>query len=56
MNNKLHLVQKTDSLHCVWVATGDAKMPLACVWIAARTPVASAVNFNPEEVRMHLCA
>jgi hypothetical protein len=56
MKNKLHLVEKTVRLNCVWVATGDAKMPLARVWIAAGTPSASAVNFNSGEMGMHLCA
>jgi hypothetical protein len=56
MKNKLHLVEKTGRLTCVWVATGEAKMSMTCVWIAAGTPSASAVNFNSEEVRMHLCA
>jgi hypothetical protein len=57
MKNKLHLVQKTARLSCIWVATGDAKRPLACVWGAAKSPgAASAVTFNSEEARLHLCA
>lgn len=56
MNNKLHLVQKSVRLNCAWVVTGDAKMPLACIWIAAETPSAYAVTIHSEEVRMHLCA
>jgi hypothetical protein len=38
MNNKLHLVQKNCRLTCAWVATGDVKMPLICIWIASGTP------------------
>ena len=34
--NKLCMVQGTGRLICNWVATGDPKMPLACVW--ARPP------------------
>jgi hypothetical protein len=56
MNNKLHLVQKTCRLNRVWMAAGDARMPLACVWIAAGMPGASPVPSNFEEVRRHLCA
>ena len=57
MKNKLHLTQKTVRLICAWVATGDAKKPLACVWGAAKTPcAASAEAVNAKTTRMHLCA
>jgi len=57
MNNNLHLVQKTARLTCTWKATGNPRMPLACVWVATATPSAvSAVNYNSEEARLHLCA
>ena len=57
MKKKLYLVPKTVRLTCSWVATGDAKNPLVCVWATVETPsLASAAIVNSEEVRMHLCA
>jgi hypothetical protein len=57
MKNKLHLIQRTARLTCIWVPTSDARNPLACVWNAAKTPMAtSAVTVNSEETRLHLCA
>ena len=57
MKNKLHLLQKTARLTCIWVPTGDAKRPLACLWVGAQTPQTSIVTpSNDEFGRMHLCA
>jgi hypothetical protein len=57
MKNNLYLVQKTVSLTCNWVPTGDPKMPLACVWTSAKTPQADSTAFSTDETgRMHLCA
>ena len=41
MNKNLRLIEKTARLGCVWVTTGDARMPLACNW----------VEQTPEEAR-----
>ena len=57
MINKLYLVQKTVSLTCRWVPTGNPKMPLACVW--AGSTIAQAVSTaspTDEAARVHLCA
>ena len=37
MNDKLFTLSKTRHLICAWVSTGDAKTPLACVWVDAET-------------------
>jgi hypothetical protein len=37
MNDKLFTLAKTRHLTCAWVTTGDAKTPLACVWVEAET-------------------
>jgi hypothetical protein len=37
MNDKLLTSGKTRHLTCTWVSTGDAKMPLACVWVDVET-------------------
>ena len=37
MNDKLFTFGKTPHLTCVWVSTGDAKTPLACVWVDVET-------------------
>ena len=57
MKNKLHLVQKTVSLTCRWVLTGDPKMPLACAWTGS-TPAqtVSTASSSDEAGRVHLCA
>jgi hypothetical protein len=36
MTNKLHFVQNPAFLTRRWEQTGDPKMPLACVWTAAK--------------------
>jgi hypothetical protein len=56
MNKRLYLVQKSARLTCTWVATGDARKPLSCVWVAAAAPSVAEVTVNPKEVRMHQCA
>jgi hypothetical protein len=37
MNDKLFTFRKTCRMTCAWVSTGDAKTPLACVWVEAET-------------------
>ena len=37
MNDKLFTFGKTRHLTCAWVSTGDAKTPLACVWVDSET-------------------
>jgi hypothetical protein len=57
MMNKLHLVLKTVRLSCTWVPTGDAKRPLACVWVASKDPqILDTASSTDETGRMHLCA
>ena len=57
MINKLYLVQKTVSLTCTWVRTGNPRMPLACVWTDSKAQQAvSTASFTDESGRMHRCA
>jgi hypothetical protein len=57
MLNKLYLIQSTGRLTCSWVATGDPKMPLACVWAGSKVPqVALTASSTDETGRIHLCA
>jgi hypothetical protein len=57
MSNKLHLIQKAVRLACIWVPTGDARRPFACVWVEANTaPGASTVPSADQAGRVHLCA
>jgi hypothetical protein len=53
MTNKLHLVQDPVFLTRRWEPTGDPKMPLACVWTAAkRSQSASTASSTDETGRM----
>ena len=57
MINKLFLIQKTGRLACNWVATGDPKTPLTCVWTASKAPTSVPTASSTDETeRMHLCA
>ena len=57
MMNKLFLIQKTGRLACKWIATGDPKTPLACVWRAPKGPTVAATASSTDETgRIHLCA
>jgi hypothetical protein len=57
MKNKLILIQSSVRLTCVWVATGDLKKPLACVWVKGqKAHVGSSPCFLVEAERMHQCA
>jgi len=52
MKNQLYMVRKTVRLACVWTPTGDAKRPLACVWV--ETPTAASADSEAGGLR--LCA
>lgn len=57
MMNKLFLIQRTSRLACKWVATGDPKKPLACIWTALNAPTVAATASSTDETgRIHLCA
>ena len=61
MMKKLYLIRQTARLSCTWVPTGDAKRPLACVWVETKAPkavnTASSTDDAAQEAgRMHLCA
>jgi hypothetical protein len=57
MKIKLHLIRNAVRLKCKWVATGDAKRPLACVWVASKTPESVFIASSTDETgRMHVCA
>lgn len=57
MNNKVQWTRKSPRLACVWIATGDANKPLACVWTQpeiAQQLFAASSKEEPRGVR--LCA
>jgi hypothetical protein len=58
MNNKPFAIRKTGRMTCAWVSTGDAKTPLACVWVEAEAPGAvSTAAFSKDDVTgVRLCA
>jgi hypothetical protein len=58
MNNKLFTFRKNGRMTCAWISTGDAKMPLACVWVEAEAPGAvSTASFSEDDARgVRLCA
>ena len=61
MMNKLYLIQTRVRLTCAWVATGNPKMPLACVWTGSKAAQAARVASSTDEAgheagRIHLCA
>jgi hypothetical protein len=57
MKNQLYMVRKAVRLSCVWTPTGDAKRPLACVWVEAGAPcAASAASAGSEAGGLRLCA
>jgi hypothetical protein len=56
MNNKLLTFRKTGRMTCAWVCTGDAKIPLACVWVAAPKAASTASASKDEVGGVRLCA
>ena len=48
MTNKLYVFQPAGRLTCYWVATGEPKMPLACVWtrLSAEQAFSAASSAN----------
>jgi hypothetical protein len=57
MKNKLQLIRKPLGLSCLWIPTGDAKRPLACVWMKAGAARAAATAAADSEAgELCLCA
>lgn len=57
MMNKLYLIRQPVRLTCTWVPTGNPRMPLACVWTAAKVQTAIETASSADETgRMRLCA
>ncbi len=57
MKNKLHAIQKSVRLVCIWVPAGNFVRPLVCKWVDAGRPQdAVAASSQTEAGRMHLCA
>ena len=61
MMNQLCLIRKPIRFTCFWVPTGDARRPLACVWVETKAQQAVRTATFTEEAgheagRMHLCA
>jgi hypothetical protein len=55
MKNNLHLIEKAPRIACVWVSTGDARQPLACIWVEV-PPAARAATPVKGTGGMRLCA
>ena len=55
MQNKLHLIEKTSQIVCVWLSTGDNKRPLAFKWIEVPMAAGSEASQRPAG-RIRLCA
>ena len=58
MFNNVLTLQKSRRLTCVWVPTGNPRMPLACVWLetTARDNSKAASSSNDESWGIPLCA
>jgi hypothetical protein len=59
MNNKILTIPNAGRMTCVWIPTGDAKMPLARVWVKADAPQPASVApsySNDETGGLGLCA
>lgn len=59
MDNTVSTIRNSRRVTCAWVATGNLKTPLACVWTNAQPSRARCTNqFSPnEEVGgIRLCA
>jgi hypothetical protein len=41
---QLRGARHSESLHCVWVETGNSAQPLACVWVDPAASEASGSN------------
>ena len=57
MKNKLHAIQKSIRLVCIWVPPGNSARPLVCRWVDAGRPQDGAGSSSQTEPgRMRLCA
>ena len=58
MFNKILAFRKASRLTCAWVATGNPRNPLTCVWVEndPRTPTRLASSPNDDSGRMTPCA
>jgi hypothetical protein len=59
MNTNFPTIRKTGRITCAWVPTGDAKAPLACVWMEAEPSCASSTTHASADRApgaMRLCA
>ena len=58
MTNKILTLPMGSRLTCSWVATGNAKQPLACIWVETGERTSSTGTFSSKEEsgRMPLCA
>jgi hypothetical protein len=63
MNNKLLAMHGASRLTCVWRLTGDARSPLACIWVRSSAISVTAdlktnavSSPNDETGRMLQCA
>jgi hypothetical protein len=64
MKKTMHLIRKPLRVSCIWVATGDTRMPLKCVWRTADEPAGLPAEREANQLemiqevsgRIHLCA
>jgi hypothetical protein len=59
MNSKLLTIRQTGRLTCVWVPTGNIRIPLECVWVEADTAHTTSTapsSSDDEPGGLRLCA
>jgi hypothetical protein len=57
MKNQLCMVRKTVRVRCIWTPTGNARRPLACVWVEiVALCAAPAASADSEAGGLRLCA
>lgn len=55
MKKNLYLVRKPVCLACSWVATGDNRKPLMCVWGTVASASVATAETNSKEERIPMC-
>jgi hypothetical protein len=57
MTNNILALKKAGHLTCTWIATGDPRTPLACVWAQpkGRSSAKEALSPNDDSGRVLCC-
>jgi hypothetical protein len=56
MYNNILALQNSPRLTCVWVPTGNLRMPLVCVWVDGSAQGNCKAITSSDESREQLCA